>query len=96
MADFLGVSDSTYYYMETKDRGSLTLQHLAKMVHELNVNPLFIIKGDLPILLNEKLDDEGNPTQENFAKSEKSKDEDEMTVLKNRLDQLEEIIKSKL
>jgi len=58
----LGISPSTWTHIETTGKSSLTLDHFVNLVQIFQVNPMYIIAGQLPMFLA----DLGDPANQNL------------------------------
>lgn len=57
MADVLGVLQSTYSQIEATGKSDITLKHIITLAEQLNVNPNFILLGELPIFRRDAVGD---------------------------------------
>ena len=49
MADVLGVLQSSYSQIEGTGKSDITVKHIITLAEQLNVNPNFILLGELPV-----------------------------------------------
>lgn len=55
MADVLGVLQSSYSQIEGTGKSDITVKHIITLAEQLNVNPNFILLGELPVFRRDAL-----------------------------------------